>query len=184
MPEVTLKSWENNTTKLTPVGAKRCVEIYLSEGIIVSEDWIMEGIGLDPTVSVKVAHYFATPSHKELTNEDDEVNMFKDANAFKESQPGIVIMVVTNNDMRPFYKPGDYVGGKMRFGKSIYSAVNKDCIVHLKNEEQFFRRLIKNHSHGYNLVCLNPSETTAEPVLYDVKIKGAAPIIWHRWKDD
>jgi len=184
LPEVTLKSWENSTTKLTRSGAKRCVEIYLNEGVIVSEDWIMEGVGLDPTISVKVSQYFATPTHKELPTEDDEVCMFRDANAFKESHPGIVIMVVSNDDMRPFYKPGDYIGGKMRFKEDINTAVNKDCIIHLKNGERFFRRLIKNHTDGYNLTCLNPNETTAEPVLYDVEIDGAAPIIWHRWKDD
>ncbi|HZW61135.1 MAG TPA: S24 family peptidase [Candidatus Babeliales bacterium] len=184
LPEITLKSWENGTTKLTRTGAKRCVEIYLNEGIIVSEDWIMEGAGLDPTASLKVSQYFATPTDKELPTEDDEVCMFRDANIFKESHPGIVIMIVSNDDMRPFYKPGDYIGGKMRFGNDIHTAINKDCIVHLKNGERFFRRLIKNHANGYNLTCLNPNETTAEPVLYDVEIEGVAPIIWHRWKDD
>lgn len=48
LPEVTLKSWENGTTKLSQSGASRCIEAYRSEGIIVSEDWIMDGIGLDP----------------------------------------------------------------------------------------------------------------------------------------
>ncbi len=184
LPEITLKSWENNTTNLTRAGVKRCVEIYLSEGMIISEDWIMEGVGLDPAASLKVSQYFATPTDKEIPTEDDEIRMLRDANTFKESYPGIVVMVVSNDDMRPFYKPGDYIGGKMRFEDDINTAINKDCIVHLKNGERFFRRLIKNHTDGYNLTCLNPNETTAEPVLYNVEIEGVAPIIWHRWKDD
>lgn len=184
LPEVTLKSWENGTTNLTQTGAKRCVEIYLNEGMIVSEDWIMEGIGLDPTTSVNVSRYFATPTDKELPIEDDEICMFRDANTFKESHPGVVIMIVSNDDMRPFYKSGDYIGGKMRFGKAIDSAVNKNCIIQLKNGDRFFRRLIKNHMKHYNLTCLNPDETTAEPVLYNAEIEGAAPVIWHRLKDD
>lgn len=183
LPEVTLKSWENGTTNVSSSGAKRCVEIYLNEGMIVSEDWILEGLGLDPTASVKVSQYFAIPSSKELLAGDDEVCMLREANTFKESQPGIVIMIVSNDDMRPFYKPGDYVGGKMRFGNDVQTGVNKDCIIHLKNGERFFRRLIKGNK-GYNLTCLNPGETTAEPVLYNVEIEGAAPIIWHRWKDE
>lgn len=48
LPEVTLKSWKNDTTNLIRVGAKRCVEFYLNKGIIVSEAWIIEGIGLVP----------------------------------------------------------------------------------------------------------------------------------------
>ncbi len=184
LPEITLKSWENGKTNLTQGGAKRCVEIYLNEGIIVSEDWILEGVGLDPTASINIHNYFATPTEKELPIEDDEVRMFRDANIFKESYPGTVIMVVSNDDMRPFYKPGDYIGGKMRYGNAIETAINKDCIIHLKNGERFFRRLIKNHSDGFNLTCLNPYETTVEPVLYNVEIDCVAPVIWHRWKDE
>ncbi len=184
LPEVTLKSWENGTTNLTSTGAKRCVEMYLTEGLIVSEDWILEGIGLDPTATVNISHYFATPTSKELPIEDDEISMMRDANTFKESHSNMVIMIVSNNEMRPFYKSGDYIGGKMRYGTDIISALNKDCIVHLKTGERYFRRLIQNNTNGYNLTCLNPLETTAEPVLYNVEIESVAPIIWHRWKDD
>lgn len=183
IPEVTLKSWENGTTKLTKIGAERCVEIYRNEGFIVSEDWILDGIGLDPKATVTVSHYFSTPTSKSLPSEDDEIAMVRDANLFKESHSNAVIMIVSNDDMRPFYKPGDYVGGKMRFGNDLFNAINKDCIVHLKNGERFFRRLIKNSSGGYNLTCLNPNEETSEPVLFNVDVDGAAPIIWHRWKD-
>ena len=184
LPEVTLKSWENGTTKLTQLGAQRCVEAYRNEGLIISEDWIMEGVGLDPKSTVTVSHYFATPMNSEFAIEDDELAMVRDANSFKESHPNAVIMIVSNDDMRPFYWPGDYVGGKMRSCEEIERSINKDCIVHLKNGERFFRRLIKNNLGGYNLTCLNPNEITAEPVLFNVDIESVAPIIWHRWKDE
>ncbi|TAK73871.1 MAG: hypothetical protein EPO11_07750 [Gammaproteobacteria bacterium] len=184
LPEVTLKSWENETTSLTHSGAKRCVDAYRGEGLIVSEDWIMEGVGLDPKTTVTVSHYFANPTSKELSLEDDEVAMVREANAFKESYPNAVIMIVSNDDMRPFYRPGDYVGGKMRFGEAIKVFINKDCIIYLKNGERFFRRFIKNSVGGYNLTCLNPNENTVEPVLYNVDVDGVAPVIWHRWKDE
>lgn len=183
IPEVTLKSWENGTTKLTKTGADRCVEIYRNEGLIINEDWVLDGIGLDPKATVTIGHYFATPTSKELPIEDDEIAMIRDANIFKENYPNAVIMVVSNDDMRPFYKPGDYVGGKMRFGSDIIDALNRDCIVILKNGERFFRRLIKNSHNNYNLTCLNPNSETSEPVLFNVEIDSAAPVIWHRWKD-
>ena len=183
LPEVTLKSWENGTTILTKSGAERCVEIYRNEGMIISEDWILEGIGIDPKTTVSVGHYFATPTSKNLPLEDDEVAMIRDANLFKKSYPNAVVMIVSNDDMRPFYKPGDYVGGKMCYEKELSKAVNKDCIIYLKNGEKFFRRLIRNYKSGYNLVCLNPNENTSEPVLYNIDVESAAPVIWHRWKD-
>lgn len=184
LPEVTLKSWENGTTALTKSGVERCVEIYRNEGIIVSEDWILGGIGLDPKMTVSVSHYFSTPINKNLPLEDDEFAMLRDANVFKENHSNAIVMIVSNDDMRPFYKPGDYIGGKIRQGKCFDFAINKDCIIHLKNGEKFFRRLIQNSAGKYNLTCLNPNENTSEPVLYDVEIESAAPVIWHRWKDE
>ncbi len=184
LPEVTLKSWENGTTKLTQAGAERCVEVYRAEDLIVSENWIMDGVGLDPKETATVSRYFATPSNQELPTEDDEVAMIRDANAFKENHPHAVIMIVSNDDMRPFYWPGDYIGGKMRYGSDIETVINKDCIVYLKTGERFFRRLVRNHAGGYNLTCLNPGELTAEPVLYQVEVDSAASVIWHRRKDE
>jgi len=184
LPEVTLKSWENGTTKLTSSGAQRCVDAYRNEGLIVSIDWILNGIGLDPKKTVTVSQYFATPTTQDLPSEDEELSMLRDANAFKENHSNAVIMIVSNDDMRPVYWPGDYIGGKMRFAEKIETAVNKDCIVYLKNGERFFKRLIKNSLGGYNLTCLNPNEVTSEPVLYNVEIESVAPVIWHRRKDD
>lgn len=183
IPEVTLKSWENGTTKLSQIGAARCVEAYLKEGLIVGVDWILEGAGLDPRETDKVSKYFAQPTTSEYPIDDDEYLMIRDAEHFKNNNPNSVILIVSNDDMRPTYKPGDYVGGKIKKGEDIALAVNKDCIVHLENGERFFRRLVKNSKGNFNLTCLNPNESTTEPVLYNVDIVEAAPIIWHRWKD-
>lgn len=184
IPEVTLKAWENETVNITPAAIKRCIEAYQQEGLVISEDWIVEGIGLDPTSQLAVGRYFSMPTQKDLPIEDDEIAMIRDANEFKEKYSNAVVMIVSNDEMRPFFKPGDYVGGIMRFGKDIPYGINKNCIVHLKNEAQYFRRLIKNPKGEYHLVCLNPDVNTQEPVLYNVDIAGVAPVIWHRWKDE
>lgn len=184
LPQVTLKSWENGTTPLTVSGAQRCVEAYRGEGLIVTEDWILRGVGLDPKTTATVSQYFATPSTEEMPIEDEELSMVRDANLFKESHATAVVMIVSNDDMRPEYWPGDYIGGRMRSAEKLDTAVNKDCIVYLKNGGRYFRRLIKNSSGGYNLTCLNPNEVTSEPVLYNVAIETVAPVIWHRWKDE
>jgi hypothetical protein len=184
IPEVTLKSWESGTVKLTTAAIKRCVDVYRTEGLIVSEDWILDGTGLDPTQALNVSKYFAKPSKDAVSYEDDETCMMRDADLFKKSYSNAVVLIVSNDEMRPFYKPGDYVGGKLLAKKEIAKAVNKDCIVYLKDGSHYFRRLIKNIQGGYNLTCLNPNEVTAEPVLYNVEIDRLAPVIWHRWKDD
>jgi transcriptional regulator with XRE-family HTH domain len=184
LPEVTLKSWENSTANLTTLGIKRCMEVYRSEGMIISEDWIKEGVGLDPKQTITVSQYFSSPQDtNSLSEGDDEFCMLREAHFFKDNDPKAVIMIVSNDDMRPFYFPGDYIGGKMRYGQQIETAVNKNCIIQLKNGSIMFRRLVKNFSGGYNLVCLNPNETTSEPVIYDADIDSVAPVIWQRTKN-
>lgn len=182
LPEVTLKSWENGTAKLTPTGAQRCVEIYRNEGLILSEDWILEGVGLDPKSTITVSDYFSTPSNTIISVEDDEVAMLRDANAFKESHSNAVVMLVPNDAMLPLFSPGDYVGGKLRTGRAITDAIDKVCIVYLKSGEKLVRRVLQQGVH-YNLTTLNPMARGVEPILANVEIESVAPIIWHRWKD-
>jgi Peptidase S24-like len=182
LSETTLKSWENERVDLTKNGLKKCIEIYRKEGVIVGEDWILEGVGLNPTASITIGQYFAAPTNRQLSEKDDEMCMLRDANIFKESYSNAVIMMVSSDEMKPFYKPGDYIGGKIR--KNIKTAVNKNCIVYLQDGTQFFRRLVKNSAGGYNLICLNPTDATPEPVLFNVEIQAVAPVIWHRCKDE
>ena len=72
IPEVTLKSWENGTVKLTSSGLKRCVDIYRAEGLIVTEEWMLHGSGLDPTSSATIGQYFSEPAQTQVPFEDDE----------------------------------------------------------------------------------------------------------------
>src|SRR3990167_10362757 len=90
IPEVTLKSWENGTTKLTATAAKRCAEAYRAEGLIVSEDWILSGKGLDPTTTITVSQYFSEPSSKDIPSQDDEACMIRDANLDRKTYPNAV----------------------------------------------------------------------------------------------
>lgn len=184
LPEVTLKSWENGASRLTESGAERCVEMYRQEGLIVNLEWIMHGLGLDPKLTVSVCDYFAAPNKAvSAFAYDDEEAIIRDAKSFKESYPDAVVMIINNHEMRPFYCPGDYIGGRMREGAALQEAVNRDCIVYLKDGERLFRRVLVNKQGQFNLSCLNPHETTEQPVLYDVKIESAAPVVWHRWRD-
>ena len=182
-PEVTLKAYELDKIPLNEKNVQRFINVCKGEGLVVNEAWLLRGDGLEPISANAMSHLFSTPSSTELSHEDDEVCMIRDANEFKEKYSNAVVMMVSGDEMRPRFKPGDYVGGRMRFGEDIESAVGCDCIIQLKSQHTFFRRLIKNSLGNYNLTCINPNEDVPEPVLYNVEIEGAAPIIWHRWKD-
>ena len=181
LPEITLRTWENESKRLTKEGAERCIEIYRQEGVIVTVDWLLEGIGMSP-VTVGTLHERSEIFDTDINENDEELCMLRDADVFKKTYKNAFVLVVSNNEMRPYYKPGDYVGGRWFKGQSIEKAINKDCIISLKDGTHYFRRLIKSPTGTYNLTCLNPEEDTAEPVMYNVEIESAAPIIWHRWK--
>lgn len=184
VPQVTLKAWELGTTKISITNLQKCIEIYRSEGLIISQDWVLYGKGLEPVSVSVVNNYFSNPSDEEIASEDDEILMLQDLNMFKQNRVNVLTMMVSSDEMRPFYKPGDYIGGKMRDLALINDLANKDCIVILTSGAQIFRRLFINMAGQYNLTCLNPNENTAEPVLFNVEIQKIAPVVWHRWKDE
>jgi hypothetical protein len=183
LPEITLKSWENGTIKLSKNGIKRCVAVYKGEGLLVDENWIAHGRGLDPTVKLSLGRYFSMPSDVGLSaEEDDEIAMMRDANDFKKRYLNAVIMIVSNNEMSPYYDSGDYIGGRLRAAHELEMLVNKDCIIYLKGGEQYFRRIYQDSLGRYNLVCLNPVGETSEPVIFNADIERAAQVIWVRRK--
>lgn len=179
----TLKAWEYDKQPITENGLKRCMDIFRTEGLLVTRNWILAGEGLAPKLSINVSRIFEERDEGQGEQPlDDEMLMLKEAEYFKKLAPHSVILMVTTEEMLPFYAPGDYVGGRYKTKKELEDAIGKDCIVKTRQGDKFFRRLIKNStSDGYNLVCLNPAwGGSLEPVLYDVAIEWAAPVIWHR----
>jgi hypothetical protein len=197
LPEATLKAWESNKARLTEKGLNRCIDIYRKEGVLVSSEWINNGKGLSPRISVDMGKYLASdlqyPEHGKSTSlqindsgensylVDDSKAILREATFFKESTQNSVVLMITDNDMNPVYQIGDYVGGIFRYGKDIDSALKRDCIIRMKDGNLVVRRLFKSkNSNLYNLACINPATESENPILFAVEIESAAPIIWHR----
>lgn len=191
----TLKAWENGQAPLTAKGIKRCIDIYRKEGVILNKEWIMTGEGLSPKLSLDMSHYFASElqyparDNKGLVKEenllpyskDDNAAILREADFFKKLYPDAIVLTVTNDDMEPVYQIGDYVGGRFRYGDDIATALKRNCIVRLKTGELLIRRIYKsNIGKYYNLACINPTCSAEEPILFNIDIECAAPIIWHR----
>jgi len=196
LPEATLKVWENGKAPLTEKGLQRCINLYRKEGVVLSKEWIMTGEGLPPNISINIGHYFSSklqypqPTERLMVRDldkplpyvkDDNACMLREASFFKESYSNAVILMVTNDDMEPAYRIGDYAGGRFRYGQDIDSALKRDCIVRLKDGRHILRRLFKSNIAGcYNLACINPQPSTEEPIMFNIEIEAAAPVIWHR----
>jgi hypothetical protein len=158
-------------------------------------------VGLPPKVSVDLGRYFASDHYlirpvrepvgivreeqDQSYLQDDSLCMVKEASFFKELYPDAIILMVSDDYMSPLYQPGDYVGGRFRYDDKIDAVVTRDCIVRLKNGEDLLRRIFKSRvGNGYNLACINPMAKAFEPVMFNVDIEAAAPIIWHRVPND
>ncbi|GAB4392678.1 MAG: helix-turn-helix transcriptional regulator [Gammaproteobacteria bacterium] len=183
----TLAAWENGKLKLSEKGLERCIKIYNAENLIVTREWLLTGKGLSPKFSLELNRYFKTnPTEKPNQPFDDTMLMVKEIDFFQSLAPHSVTALVPNDDMLPLYAAGDHVGGRLRYAKEIATCIGKDCIVKTQDGATYIRRIAKNtKAQGYNLVCLNPAwNGNPEPVLFNVKLEAAAPIIWHRRQDE
>jgi hypothetical protein len=82
--------------------------------------------------------------------------------------------------MLPQYKIGDYVAGIKKNSDEISPLIGEVCIIQTANNEILVRQMLKGTLNDtYTLVCVNAKTTVISPVLFDVEISTAAPIIRH-----
>lgn len=183
----TLAAWENEKIPVTEKGIDRCIKIYNSENLLVSKEWLLTGEGLSPNFSFELSRYFRNfSSNADSSDVDDHLLLVKEIEHFKSLTQNAIVALVPNQDMLPLYSMGDHVGGRLKYNEDIKNCVGKDCIIPLQDDALCIRRVAKGKDdQHYNLVCINPHyDGNSEPVMFNVKIESAAPIIWHRRLDD
>lgn len=185
----TIQSWEDaKAGGLTEKGAKRVIQVFHKEGIQCTLNWLLHGLGPRPQPSSRVfegegVEGEGSPAAIAAPTEDRAI--VNELLAFRQNNPkNPVEFVVADNGMSPFYTGGDYIAGKRRFSPNFDDVIGKDCIVETKENEIIFRRVRPGSKPGlFNLICLNLETDVKEPVLYDRTLISAAPVIWHRRKD-
>lgn len=183
----TLAAWEYGKIQISEKGIERCIKVYNAENLIVSREWLLTGEGLSPNFSFDLSRYFKTLNTKNTEGKiEDSILLAKEIDFFRSLTQTSITGLVTSDDMLPIYSRGDHVGGRLKYGKEVESCVGKDCIIKTKDGATYIRRIAKNPKiKGYNLVCLNPKwDGNPEPVIFNVEIECAAPIIWHRRSED
>lgn len=179
-----IDSWERNIAIPNKTSFQKLISAYKNEGLNVSEKWIQTGAGNPPVTNLLVNNSLESIEKNKFL--DDYLNkdklLSKETEFFKSLYKNAIVIQVSNDEMRPFYTPGDTIGGILKFGSEIEHCIGKDCITLLKNGTKIFRRLIKNvATKKYNLICLNPYlAKTIEPTIFNAKIKAAAPVLWIR----
>jgi hypothetical protein len=170
---------------ITENAIEKCIKIFSAESIIVSREWLLTGEGLNPNYSFDISRYFNVINPSSEEKFEDAILLAKEIENFRSLSQNSVTGLIASDDMLPLYSKGDYVGGRLRFGDDINSCIGKDCIIKTKGDGMYIRRMARNISKdSFNLVCLNPAwNGNPEPVIFDVEVESAAPIVWHRRLD-
>lgn len=180
----TLHSWEDvNLGGMTESGAQRLASIYQAEGVKVSPEYLMYGIGEHPLASLNMGNYLRRKLPKETryghVAELSEASILKqELKLFYELHKKGVHLLVEDDAMAPWLMPGDYIGGKWYFDDEIKQAIGFPCIIQMDSGEKLVRILKAGSAKDcYTLICTN----TKIPVVSDVKLLAVAPII-RLWK--
>ena len=118
----TIARWELNIVEIPHKKLKLLIEFYLQKGLLVSEEWLFLGLGIDP--------YLISNNNKPILN-FDEIN-YKVFNSLKFDDDSLELFQVNSNFMSPILQYADYIiGKKIKNQKSLH---NKVCFVETQDE--------------------------------------------------
>lgn len=165
---------------LTEQAAKKILQGCDAEGIHTTLEWLMYGVGTGP----KITELFYSKTCDSVgriysVNEDSEIYFVnREIVLFEQNKQELLEMIVSDDGMEPLYKVGQYVAGKFYTGNDLAKVVNTDCIVKLLDEKLVLRSLKPGSSDNlFNLVCINSQTKVNKPVIYDIPIEAAAPVM-------
>ena len=180
IPQQTLQGWEDaRWGTLTDKGAKKLIQAYKQEGLHVTLEWLMYGVGSDPLAAHYKVSESSHPGYQVVLTEQAIIS--QEIQLFHQHNPNAIDMIIQDDAMLSCLAPGDLVAGKRFFDQAIEQVLGLLCIVQTKAGVMLVRKLEQGSAPGlYTLSSLNPETTVSEPRLEDVSLFSAAPIIWIR----
>lgn len=165
---------------LTQKGTDKIIPFIATQGVYSTSEWLMYGVGPSPHVITNIIDM--TEKKEPLKSLDqEEKNIIEELHLFHKHYKNAIDCRINDDGMSPKYDKGDFVAGIRHSGISINNLIGTDCIVQIDEGMIFVRGLCKRRVKGtYTLMCSNPKTMVVRPVIYDVKIIFAAPILWHR----
>lgn len=174
----TLKSWEKPSLNkgLTKKGAYRIVKAMNDLGMNCNIEWLLYGKGEQPKNPL-INKDYQIPD----IDYQDNLNILKDVYSFQENNPNSITTMIEDDGMEPTYSPGDYVGGILNKDLNLENFIGELCIIETTDNIKLVRRLERyTSSNSFCLITENKSPKSTPPILFNVKIKAIARIIWFR----
>ena len=118
----TVARWELNIVETPHKKIKLLVQFYLQHNLLVSEEWLLLGIGIEP--------YLASTADKPILNFDEVT--FKIFNSLRFDNESLDLYQITSNFMNPIIQYADYIVGEKNSNKE--SLNNKVCFFEKQTE--------------------------------------------------
>lgn len=175
LTESALSGWENiRWHGLTENGANILSKAFQDEGLNVTVEWLLFGVGDSPISDSFQFH----PKNIELSEQGliaDELQLFHQHHA------NSIDMIVADDGLAPWIAPGDCVAGIRYFGNDMEKAIGHPSIVQTESGTLLVRMVSAGKElEFYTLTCTNPKTTAEQPSLKDIKLLSAAPVLWVR----
>lgn len=184
----TLIGWEvARHGGLSISGAQKIIARIANEGVTCTSEWLLYDVGTPPTLTpyfdkIKASLNQQIASPQTIT--DEEKLIIDELLLFRTHHKDTIDLIVADDGMLTHYAQGDYVAGIKRYNEGILSLIGCDCIVQLTDGKILVRSLrAGKEKNRFTLTCINSQTTVATPLLYDVELFCAAPVIWIRKKD-
>lgn len=175
--EGTIRNWETaRVGGLTENGAEKVIVALKKKGVDCSLEWLLYGKGQSPIETFMLADY-TSPI------ETFESILAKELQLFHQLNSNSVDVIVGDDGMWPCLLVGDHVAGRKYYDKDISSAIGVPCIVQTLSGNFLVRQVEHGTLEGhFSLRCTNPTAMVAEPVIENIRLFYAAPILWIRRK--
>lgn len=178
LKEGTLQNWEDaRFGGLTENGARQLAKAYQSEGLDCREEWLFYGIGPSPFES----SYTVGVNPRQIPENKMDYNTLvtKGLELLYQYHHNTVDAIIADDGMQPGLWAGDHVAGIRYFAEDFESILNTPCIIQTQLGELLVRLFTAGTKPDrYTLKCINPYTKIAQPILTDVRVFSAAPILW------
>ena len=187
LKEGTLQNWEDaRFGGLTENGARQLAKAYNSEGLDCREEWLFYGIGSSPfETSFAVGTTNLRLNQLAEPKVDYQTLVTKELDLFHQCYTNSVDAIIADDGLHPGLWLGDHVAGVRYYAENLDQIMHIPCIIQTQLGEVLVRILTPSGSPDrYNLACTNPNTTVSQPILEDIRIFSAAPVLWVLRKKD
>ncbi len=169
---------------LTKKGAERVLPFLATKGVYSNLDWLMQGIGPGPKIvssdgshDIQLSTLSKMPDDEKSENELIADELFLFHKHYKQA----IDCKISDDGMLPKFQIGDVVAGVQANQFHVSDLIGHDCIILTAEKSLVVRNLRKGRIDGhYTLVCINPDATVDCPIVHNIEVLMAVPIIWHR----